>query len=73
MVLEIKRLLYEKRFTIEGARKFLDDRPRGGAAAKPGPKAVPAKAQAQAMLFDNSADAMAAIRKELTDILSLLA
>ncbi len=72
MVLEIKRLLYEKRFTIEGARKFLDDRPRG-AAPKPGLKAVPAKAQAQAMLFDNSADAMAAIRKELTDILSLLA
>src|SRR4030081_1725338 len=44
LVLEIKRLLYEKRFTIEGARKFLDDRPRA-AAAKPGPKAVPHKAQ----------------------------
>src|SRR3977135_652517 len=27
-VLEIKRLLYEKRFTIEGARKFLDSRPK---------------------------------------------
>lgn len=26
LVLEIKRLLYEKRFTIEGARKFLDQR-----------------------------------------------
>ena len=26
MVLEIKRLLYEKRFTIEGARKFLETR-----------------------------------------------
>src|SRR5215467_2112172 len=26
MVLEIKRLLYEKRFTIEGARKFLEDK-----------------------------------------------
>jgi DNA-binding transcriptional MerR regulator len=26
LVLEIKRLLYEQRFTIEGARKFLDDR-----------------------------------------------
>src|SRR5271167_542017 len=36
MVLEIKRLLYEKRFTIEGARKFLEDRPkRSEAAAKP--------------------------------------
>jgi len=71
LVLEIKRLLYEKRFTIEGARKFLDDRPRA-VAAKPGPKAVPAKAQVQAQLFDNSADALAVVRKELTDILSLL-
>jgi DNA-binding transcriptional MerR regulator len=26
MVLEIKRLLYQERFTIEGARKFLDSR-----------------------------------------------
>jgi DNA-binding transcriptional MerR regulator len=26
LVLEIKRLLYEKRFTIEGARKFLETR-----------------------------------------------
>src|SRR6266849_2967115 len=36
LVLEIKRLLYEKRFTIEGARKFLDTRgkpvPSGAAA-----------------------------------------
>src|ERR1041384_2521844 len=28
MVLEIKRLLYEQRFTIEGARKFLETRPK---------------------------------------------
>src|SRR5579872_5194545 len=28
LVLEIKRLLYDKRFTIEGARKYLDERPR---------------------------------------------
>src|SRR5436305_9770043 len=32
LVLEIKRLLYEKRFTIEGARKFLENR------TKPDPK-----------------------------------
>src|SRR6476661_8076242 len=30
LVLEIKRLLYEKRFTIEGARKFLDGRSKNG-------------------------------------------
>src|SRR5579864_7877124 len=28
LVLEIKRLLYEKRYTIEGARKYLDSRGR---------------------------------------------
>src|SRR3984885_11976734 len=50
MVLEIKRLLYEQRFTIEGARKFLESR------AKPQP--VPAAAKpskrkrAQGDLFD---------------------
>src|SRR5277367_1173680 len=28
LVLEIKRLLYDKRYTIEGARKFLETRTR---------------------------------------------
>src|SRR5580658_10432552 len=36
MVLEIKRLLYEQRFTIEGARKFLDSRPKPEAASASG-------------------------------------
>src|SRR5262249_35564086 len=36
LVLEIKRLLYEQRFTIEGARKFLETRGKAD-----GPKAVP--------------------------------
>jgi DNA-binding transcriptional MerR regulator len=31
LVLEIKRLLYDKRYTIEGARKFLEARPREAA------------------------------------------
>src|SRR4029077_14702830 len=30
LVLEIKRLLYEKRYTIEGARTFLESQPKGG-------------------------------------------
>ena len=51
-VLEIKRLLYEKRFTIEGARKFLEDRPRAsataGGAAKTKGRAKAARAQAAA-------------------------
>src|ERR1700691_1733744 len=39
LVLEIKRLLYEQRFTIEGARKFLETRAKTQpvlAAPKPG-------------------------------------
>src|ERR1700741_1175387 len=39
LVLEIKRLLYERRFTIEGARKFLE--PRGK--TEPARAAKPAK------------------------------
>src|SRR6202021_3169096 len=45
MVLEIKRLLYEQRFTIEGARKFLEARPKtaGSGSSKPA-KRRPARA-----------------------------
>jgi DNA-binding transcriptional MerR regulator len=40
MVLEIKRLLYEKRYTIEGARKFLETRSKDGAPAPAAPTGV---------------------------------
>ena len=36
MVLEIKRLLYEQRFTIEGARKFLETRAKPEVVPPPG-------------------------------------
>src|SRR5437667_9186091 len=59
-VLEIKRLLYEKRFTIEGARKFLEmqgKENRARADAKPAGRAA-ARAQkarkAQPVLFDEN-------------------
>lgn len=72
MVLEIKRLLYEKRFTIEGARKFLETRgktepARSAKAAKPAKKA-------QAELFSApAADAfLQDIRKELLEIVEML-
>jgi len=69
LVLEIKRLLYEKRYTIEGARKFLDSRTRE-APAKPS-EGTPAKtARSQGDLFRNPA--LEEIRKELTEILALL-
>jgi DNA-binding transcriptional MerR regulator len=72
MVLEIKRLLYGQRFTIEGARKFLENKPkpetvRTGKAAK-----APKAARVQADLFDDSAPMLDTVRKELKDILSLL-
>src|SRR5918911_5557950 len=37
LVLEIKRLLYDKRFTIEGARKVLESKPKR-ADTKPAPQ-----------------------------------
>jgi DNA-binding transcriptional MerR regulator len=68
LVLEIKRLLYEKRFTIEGARKTLDTRgktetPRAAKAAK---------RDAQAPLFDESASLIDTVRKELRSLADLL-
>ena len=80
MVLEIKRLLYEKRFTIEGARQWLEDRPKGAAAAAAAAsaqsKAEPKKKRqaAQASLFGNGPppEVMTAMRQELESILQLL-
>jgi DNA-binding transcriptional MerR regulator len=83
MVLEIKRLLYEQRFTIEGARKHLEMRPRSEMAhtsAKPAKKAGSAGARAaahasekaQGDLFGGSTAALETVRQELRDILQLL-
>lgn len=75
MVLEIKRLLYEKRFTIEGARKFLETR------NKPEPartaKAMKPAKKVQAELFPAAASSMPEsflqdIRKELRAIAEML-
>lgn len=65
LVLEIKHLLYEKRFTIEGARKALDSRPKAAA-----PK--PARKASQPMLFAPPAPDLSEIRRELEVILKLL-
>ena len=51
LVLEIKRLLYENRYTIEGARKFLESPARPGPARLPAKRAKSLKTQGQ--LFDN--------------------
>lgn len=87
MVLEIKRLLYVQRFTIEGARKFLESRAKteaaSAASAKPskrrsGKTAAPAGAasapKGQADLFggDGASAKLDQVRKELQEILTLL-
>jgi len=74
MVLEIKRLLYEQRFTIEGARKFLETRAktdasspakpskrRSAKAASAGSASAPgaaAQGKAQADLFGDASAGM---------------
>lgn len=62
-ILEIKRLLYEKRFTIEGARKSLS----GGRL-----KQEAAKAPAQVALFEDKSPIINEVKKELQAILKLL-
>jgi|UniRef100_Q02D32 DNA-binding transcriptional MerR regulator len=63
LLLRIKHLLYEKRFTIEGARQTLQSE-----AKAPKPARVPKRVQAE--LF--SEDPLPEIRRELRDILELL-
>ena len=69
LILEIKHLLYEKRFTIEGARKAIEGR------AKPVPVSKrPAKLTGanQASLFGAPAPDLSVLRRELEDILTIL-
>jgi DNA-binding transcriptional MerR regulator len=66
LILEIKRLLYEERFTIEGARKFLGQR------SKRAPVKV-APVPDQGKLFGPpSEELLGRIRTELTEILKML-
>lgn len=66
VILEIKHLLYEKRFTIEGARKAIDKRGKPIAAPKPAPRVV------QTDLFSAPAPDLSGIRRGLEEILALL-
>ena len=64
-VLEVKRLLYEKRYTIEGARKMLKARRNA-----PSPEA--SSTQRQGDLFAAPGARLEEVREELRDILKLL-
>jgi DNA-binding transcriptional MerR regulator len=68
-VLEIKRLLYGQRFTIEGARKFLEDRPKAEK-PKPAPRAGKKAHKPQPGLFETLT--RDTLRAELVEILKLL-
>ncbi|MGA8027731.1 MAG: MerR family transcriptional regulator [Bryobacteraceae bacterium] len=65
LVLEIKRLLYEKRFTIEGARKVLEAKPKKE-------NVKPASQRKQADLFSPTSALYQELRRELLEILNLL-
>src|SRR5215467_12377438 len=66
LLLRIKHLLYEKRFTIEGARQSLhSESPKGRAR-----EAARAPVKQQASLFGT--DALPEIRKQLAEILQIL-
>lgn len=67
LFLEIKRLLYEKRYTIEGARKLLHSR------GKPAAVKVAGTRRKQRDLFENrGSGALDQIRRELASILEML-
>jgi DNA-binding transcriptional MerR regulator len=74
LVLEIKRLLYGQGFTIEGARKFLETKPKAEAAAasKSSKTSTSKTVKKQGDLFDDSAPMLETVRKELREILRLL-
>ena len=73
MVLEIKRLLYQERFTIEGARKFLESRAK--------PELVPAatargkskRVQGDLFVADRTADLMKLIDKVREELRAIAA
>ena len=69
LLLRIKELLYERKFTIEGARKALAESGKQGELPKQ--KVNQSKAAAQEELFPR-ADPLPHIRREVAEILKLL-
>ena len=69
LVLEVKRLLYDQKFTIEGARGYLHQR---RLSARRAAQAAPALA-AQGYLFDRRPEWLAQAREVRQELLSILA
>lgn len=68
LLLEIKHLLYERRFTIEGARLYLEAKTEQGRRAR----AAAAAGAGQRSLFAAEPGGLAGIRRELAAILEIL-
>lgn len=68
LLLEIKHLLYERRFTIEGARLYLEANSGQSHTARP---PAPARNE-QGKLFPATPSGLAEIRRELVSILEIL-
>ncbi len=67
-VLEIKRLLYEKRFTIAGARQMLESTRQENRRRE----SKPAQVRLQGELFATPSALLTDLRRELREILSIL-
>jgi DNA-binding transcriptional MerR regulator len=67
MALEIKRLLYDQRFTIEGARTHIEHRRHAPKPPVPKPVTAPADSM-QSMLFGAEVLVMATARKDLAGV-----
>jgi DNA-binding transcriptional MerR regulator len=65
LILEVKHLLYEKRFTIEGARRLLGQRTRR---SEPKPERV---AAVQSPLFETPSG-LQAVRRQIAEIIEML-
>jgi DNA-binding transcriptional MerR regulator len=72
LVLEIKRLLYDKRYTIKGPGKSWDSRSGETHATKSADASTGKASRTQPALFGDPGPVIEAIRKELTEILHLL-
>jgi DNA-binding transcriptional MerR regulator len=73
MVLEIKRLLYQERFTIEGARKFLDSRAKPELVPAAATRGKPKKVQGDLFVADRTADLTKLIDKVRDELRAIAA